>query len=245
MPPTASAVPALETVPFALPYAGRQLIGERLAPATPRRELLILHGAGQARRSHHAGLRACLAADGVASTAFDFVGHGETGGALAGSSLASRVEQASQVAAMLPDGPLALLGSSMGAYVALRLLERVDCSHLALVVPGVYTPQAFEVPFGPAFSALLRQPSSWHDSDAWERLVAFRGHLLIVMAEQDEVIPAEIPQRLLDAAVNAASRTVHVVPAAPHRLSGFFSEQPVAADAFHAEMRRLLRREAV
>lgn len=244
MSPAASAVPVLETAPFALPYAGRWLIGERLAPATPRRELLVLHGAGQAQRSHHTDLRLSLATDGVASTAFDFIGHGETGGALAGSSLASRLEQAGQVAATLPDGPLALLGSSMGAYVALRLLERVECSHLVLVVPGVYTPQAFVVPFGPAFSTVLRQPDSWRDSDAWSRLAAFRGHLLIVAAERDEVIPAEIPQRLMDAAVNAASRTVHVVPAAPHRLSGFFSTDPVAAAAFHAEVRRLLRREA-
>ena len=243
MSPAASAGSAAETEPFALPYAGRQMIGERLVPPAPRRELLILHGAGQARRTHHVGLRACLAADGVASTDFDFIGHGETGGELTGSSLASRLEQASQVAATLPAGPLALLGSSMGAYVALRLLEQVECTHLALVVPGVYTPQAFEVPFGPAFSALLRQPGSWRDSDAWSRLAAFRGHLLIVMAEQDEVIPAEIPQRLLGAAVNAASRTVHVVPAAPHRLSGFFPTHPAAADAFHAEVARLLRRE--
>lgn len=245
MMPATSAVLPCRTEPFAVPYAERQLIGERLAPAVPRRELLILHGAGQARRAHHAGLRAYLAADGVASTAFDFVGHGDTGGALAGSSLASRVEQAGRVAAMLPSGPLALIGSSMGAYVALRLLERVDCSHLALVVPGVYTPQAFDVPFGPAFSALLRQPGSWHDSDAWARLAAFHGHLLIVAAERDEVIPTEIPQRLLDAAVNAASRNVHVVPAAPHRLGGFFTDQPAAADAFHAEVRRLLRRKPV
>ena len=243
--PPASSSPVLKLEPFALPYAGRQLIGERLAPATPKRELLILHGAGQARRAHHADLRARLAADGVASTAFDFIGHGETGGELAGSSLASRVEQAGQVAATRPDGPLALLGSSMGAYVALRLLERVDCSHLVLVVPGVYTPRAFEVPFGPAFSAVLRQPDSWRDSDAWSRLAAFRGHLLIVAAERDEVIPAEIPQRLMEAAVNAASRAVHVVPAAPHRLGGFFSADPVAAAAFHAEVRRLLRREPV
>lgn len=240
MPSVSSQAPILKAEPFALPYAGRQLIGERLAPAVPRRELLILHGAGQARRAHHADLRTSLAADGVASTAFDFIGHGDTGGELAGSSLASRMEQAGRVVTTLPVGPLALLGSSMGAYVALRLLEQVNCTHLVLVVPGVYTPQAFEVPFGPEFSAVLRQPDSWRDSDAWSRLAAFRGHLLIVVAERDEVIPPEIPQRLLDAAVNAASRTVHVVPAAPHRLSGFFTDQPAAADAFHAEVRRLL-----
>jgi hypothetical protein len=36
-------------------------------------------------------LRQTLQQQGIASTAFDFVGHGETGGSLLGSSLAHRV----------------------------------------------------------------------------------------------------------------------------------------------------------
>ncbi|WP_420835419.1 serine aminopeptidase domain-containing protein [Aquitalea pelogenes] len=87
--------------------------------------------------------------------AFDFVGHGDTGGSLTGSSLAHRVRQAETVlvAGGLHTQPLALLGSSMGAYIAIRLLDDIQCSHLILQVPGAYTPDAFAVPFGPAFSA--------------------------------------------------------------------------------------------
>ena len=85
-----------------------------------------------------------------------------------------------------------------------------------LVVPGIYCPQAYEVPFGPAFSQVIRQPRSWADSDAWEVLSRFTGHLLVIAAGDDEVVPLKIPQRLHEAAENAASRSLLVVPGAPH-----------------------------
>jgi pimeloyl-ACP methyl ester carboxylesterase len=176
---------------FPLPCGDHLLCGDQLHCPQPRAHLLVLHGAGNGQRAPFLPLRQTLQQQGIASTAFDFVGHGETGGSLLGSSLAHRVCQAKAVltASRLHTQPVALLGSSMGAYIAIRLLEYIECSHLILQVPGAYTPEAFAVPFGPAFSAVLRQPDSWLESDAWDRLAGFRGHLLLVEAERDAVIP--------------------------------------------------------
>ena len=115
----------------------------------------------------------------------------------------------------------------MGAYNAIRLLERRPVEALVLVVPGVYTPSAYEVPFGAQFTTLIRKERSWDNTDAWEILGEFTGRLLVIAAEHDSVIPAEIPERLVRAASKSAWRRLHVVRGAEHnRLFSLLAERP-------------------
>lgn len=187
---------------FALPFAERALATEwHRGVAGP---LLLLHGAGTSCKAHWRESLVALSDRGLACAAFDFIGHGETGGELMGSSLASRLAQPLAVAQGLPASPRALLGASMGAYVALRSLEHLPgVTRLVLVVPGVYALSAFDLPFGPTFSAEIRKPASWAASDAFERIAAFSGRTLIFGCEQDEVIPRQIPERLANSARDA------------------------------------------
>lgn len=227
---------------FPLPCGDHLLHGDQLHCAQPRTHLLLLHGAGNGQRAPFLPLRQTLQQQGIASTAFDFVGHGDTGGSLTGSCLAHRVRQAETVlvASGLHTQPLALLGSSMGAYIAIRLLGDIQCSHLILQVPGAYTPDAFAVPFGPAFSAVLRQPDSWLDSDAWDRLAGFRGHLLLVEAEHDAVIPRALSQRLHDSASQAKSRSRLLIDGAGHLLAAHWQAHPDAARCYQQHIARFL-----
>ncbi|WP_417068376.1 alpha/beta fold hydrolase [Niveibacterium terrae] len=180
---------------FAVPFADRALATEWHGAEAG--SLLLLHGAGTSCKAHWRELLVALSGRGLACAAFDFIGHGETGGDLSGSCLASRLAQTLAVVAELPRAPRALLGASMGAYVALRALEHLPgITRLVLVVPGVYAPSAFDLPFGPAFSAEIRKPASWAASDAFERVAAFAGRTLILATEQDQVIPRAIPERL-------------------------------------------------
>lgn len=193
--------------------AARLFVDHR--PGNPAAHLLAIHGGGNAQEAVFAGVRAELAQRGVGSTAFDCIGHGRTGGDKLGSSLADRTAQVRAVIDATRR-PTAILGASMGAYNALRLAPELKPRALVLVVPGIYCPQAYEVPFGPGFSQVIRQPRSWADSDAWAILSQFTGRLLVVAAGNDEVVPLEIPQRLHEAANNAQSRSLLVVPGAPH-----------------------------
>ena len=123
---------------------------------------------------------------------------------------------------------------------ALRLLSTVDCSHLILQVPGVYTPQAYRLPFGPAFSAVLRQPDSWHDSDAWDCLATFRGHLLIVEASGDTVIPRTLVDKLHASATQARSRQRLLLGGAGHQLAAHWQRHPAAASHYRQLLARFL-----
>ena len=214
-------------IPFDVEYAGRILKADHLAGSAALPALLI-HGAGQSERGRFATLRSALQRRGIGSTAFDCIGHGQSGGQLGESSLASRSRQAAAVAeARHGAAPLAVIGTSMGAYNAIRLLETRRVDALVLVVPGVYTPAAYDVPFGAGFSAVIRAPRSWEATDAWDILGKFTGRLLVIAAQNDAVIPPEIPVRLVDAARRASWRKLHVVAGAQHnRLFAQLAERP-------------------
>lgn len=214
-------------IPFDVEYADRVLKGDQQAGSAALPTLLI-HGAGQSERGRFAPLRHALRQRGIGSTAFDCIGHGQTGGSMGESSLVSRTRQAAAVAsARHGTSPLALVGTSMGAYNAIKLLETRRVESLVLVVPGVYTPAANELPFDAGFSAVIRAPRSWEATDAWDILGQFTGRLLVIAAENDAVIPPEIPVRLVDAARQAHWRELHVVAGAQHnRLFSLLAERP-------------------
>ncbi len=210
-------MPELQTpVGFTVDFAGAALRGD--ATQGEHGNVLLLHGAGASARNKFSILRHALEARGVGMTCFDCIGHGETGGEMSASSLELRTQQADAViAARGLTAPHALIGFSMGAYNAIKLTQTRDVASLILIVPGIFTPAAYAVPFGPQFSAVIRRERSWADSDAWEILSNFRGRLLVIAAGNDAVIPREIPERLAASAVNAEWRHLLVVPEAEHR----------------------------
>lgn len=214
-------------IPFDVAYPAKVLKCDHLAGSSPLQTLLI-HGAGSSERGRFAALRKALFERGIGSTAFDCIGHGQTAGALPQSSLASRTRQAAAVIdAQCATAPLAIVGTSMGAYNAIKLLEARQVEALVLVVPGVYTPAAYELAFDAGFSAVIRSPRSWDATDAWNILGQFTGRLLVIAAQNDAVIPPEIPERLVAAAGNASWRQLHVVAGAQHhRLFSLLAERP-------------------
>jgi pimeloyl-ACP methyl ester carboxylesterase len=227
---------------FDVPF-GRHTLKADLLPGVAEPDVLMIHGAGQSHRGGLSGWRNALAAHDLGTLAFDCIGHGATGGALAESSVASRTHQAAAVLqAANCDARLAVIGASMGAYNAVKLAQCRPVEALVLMVPGVYTPQAYEVPFGPGFSSIIRRERSWAGSDAWDILARYEGRLLIVAAEHDAVIPMEIPQRLFDVAVRSCWRRLYVVRDAGHRrMFELLQERPAELTALTNLMAACLR----
>lgn len=221
-------MPPINAIPFEVSYADRVIKCDRIAGRSTLQPLLI-HGAGTSVRGRFASLRNALQQRGIGSTAFDCIGHGETGGSLHESSLSSRTRQAQAVAdASHGAPPRVVVGTSMGAYNAIKLLESRKIEALVLVVPGVYTLEAYDVPFGAEFSSIIRKERSWENTDAWGILEKFTGKLLVIAAEHDTVIPPEIPERLVQAAHNASWSKLYVVQGAEHnRLFSLLAERPI------------------
>jgi pimeloyl-ACP methyl ester carboxylesterase len=104
----------------------------------------------------------------------------------------------------------------MSGHTAIKLTELFTVENLILLVPAVYTDRAYHLPFGPEFSAAIRVPGSWRKSDVFDSLSGFRGNLLVIAAECDATIPAEVPLGIFESADKAASRLLHVIRGAGH-----------------------------
>jgi pimeloyl-ACP methyl ester carboxylesterase len=201
---------------FKVNFGSNILIGDVLGPENAP-QVLVLHGAGNSNRGRFRTLREALLAKGITSAAFDFVGHGDTGGDLKSASLSSRTRQACRVVDALKwQQPLAVIGASMSAYTAVKLLEHFRIKNLILLVPAMYASQAYTLPFDRGFSDIIRQPQSWVQSDAWRLLADYTGRLLVVAGENDPVIPRDVINRIYGSAVNAAERKLYIAPNASH-----------------------------
>ena len=178
-----------------------------------------MHGAGNAHRRDFRLFREQLLNHGISSAAFDFVGHGNTGGELKRSSLINRTQQTCSVIDSLNiQQPFSVIGASMGAYTAVKLLEYYQIKNMILLVPAMYDSKAYSVPFNKGFTEIIRRPGSWGDSDAWQILSEYKGRLFIIAAEYDEVIPSGVINRIYDSAINAEERTLFVAPRASHAV---------------------------
>jgi esterase/lipase len=209
---------------FELPYGKYMLRVDRYKGGLDENTTLLLHGAGKSSRVTFSRLREYLYCHGIPSASFDFVGHGETEGNIKDTTLLGRTDQAATVIKHTCREPLTLIAASMGCYSAIKLTEFFKVENLVLLVPAVYTPRVYDIPFGPKFSAKIRVQDSWKDSDAFDIISNFGGNVIIIAAEFDNVIPSELIEQLYASTINAKNRILHKVPNSKH-LSLFPKEK--------------------
>jgi len=174
--------------------------------------LVILHGAGSSRESHYDFARRARSA-GIATACFDQRGHGQSGG-----SFDSRfIDDVGEIASLLPPAPLGLRGSSMGGYVALVAARPVGASAVVAICPAPgrglaagLRAGAFDFAADPAVAAVLDEED---EAKAVENLPC---PLLLLHAEEDEVVPFGLSERLALLAPEGRCRFV-AVPGGHHR----------------------------
>jgi len=173
--------------------------------------VVVIHGAGSCKENHFDFARRLQAA-GIAAVAFDQRGHGESEGALG----ASVFDDVASIAQLLPPGPVALRGSSMGGFVALHAGARIGAAAVVAICPatGAMLAEGLED----------REFDFRADEDALRALLrtvdeARAAHvlgerLLLLHAEGDERVPIATSRELHEAA--PGSRLV-AVPGGDHR----------------------------
>ena len=182
-----------------------------LPEGPPRGGVVVLHGADSQRESHFGFARECRAA-GMAAVCFDARGHGESEGALSGRAL----DDVATIATLLPAGPVALRGSSMGGWTAIAAAGTVGAAAVVAICPATGEGLARGLRAGrfdfradqDALSALLRR------TDLEAEAAALGDRLLLLHAEGDDVVPVDHSRALQAAA--PGSRLV-AVPGGHHR----------------------------
>ena len=192
-----------------------------------RPRIIALHGAGNSTKDRFHSIANHLLKKNLSSLAFDFSGHGKSSGQLKKSNLFKRVVEAQSVIEKFGSNfPLTLFGMSMGGYTAIKLLAHLNVQTLVLICPAIYSRSAYAVPFEEGFSQIIRRPGSFLDSDALDLLSQFRGKLLVIVGEKDEVIPIQVIDLIVSNATLASEVKLLKIPESPHLILSWLELRP-------------------
>jgi uncharacterized protein len=186
---------------------------------TPSGGIVILHGAGSCKESHHDFARAALPL-GLAAIAFDQRGHGDSVGPMDDRVLDDVFAIATVLRSAAGDGelPIALRGSSMGGYIAILAADRADAAAVVAICPASAEALRRGLRAGtfefdadvPAFDAFLAA------NDLHAAVESLHRPLLLLHAEGDERVPVEHSRELAARARDPRSRLI-AVPGGHHR----------------------------
>ena len=189
-----------------------------LPSETPRGGVVILHGAGSCKESHHDYARVLIAAS-LAAITFDQRGHGESDGPMNDRVL----EDVHAMTRLLRDTcgtglPIALRGSSMGGHFAILAAPVVGARAIVAICPAS----------GEGLRRGLRAGTLRFDADVpsldgflaahdlHAEVEALEIPILLLHAAGDEQVPVEHSRELSKRLRSPASRLI-VLPGGHHR----------------------------
>jgi uncharacterized protein len=185
----------------------------------PHAGVVILHGAGSCKESHHDFARAAVAL-GLAAVAFDQRGHGASDGPMDGRAIDDVAAMAALLRRAIGDerAPVALRGSSMGGYLAIAGAATARADAVVAICPASadglkrgLNDSRFE------FDAEVESLSALLDANPLQNAVrALTIPLLLLHAEGDERVPIEHSRELAAAVASPGTRLI-AVPGGHHR----------------------------
>jgi pimeloyl-ACP methyl ester carboxylesterase len=241
------------------PGDGRRIAYRHRGPKEGAPTVLFLPGyASDMEGAKAEAIDAFCGASGVGCLRFDYSGTGSSGGEFADGTLTRWLAEVLAAIDLLTEGPLILVGSSMGGWLALlAALQRKDRVKGVLGIAAApdftdwgYTPEDKEAlrrdgkleqpnPYGPEPSVTWR---AFWESGAEHRLLNNPIDLIIpirlVHGEKDEEVHAGVPLKLM-ADLRSADVQLRIIKNGGHRLS-----EPHEIHAILVELHGLLERTA-
>lgn len=226
----------MEGEKIAIPVSDFSLSGRLFLPQSlggQGKAALLLHG-WRSAQDRQFSLAEKLAAAEYTVLTVDLRGHGETPGDLNRLSRKDFLDDVLAAYDFLSRQPgvdaakIGVLGSSFGAYLAALVTAARPTAWLTMRVPADYPDRSFELPKlpdGEDKAAWRSQRRTWEETAAMRALHGFTGPVLIVEAENDELVPRQVILNYLGAAGEKAEH--RVIAGAPHSFTRFpeFKEQ--------------------
>lgn len=214
---------------------GNRLVGQFYYPQDAQNYpvILFLHGGGRSNEGRYDGWQEYLAGFGYGSLSFNFRGVPPSGGVFEDGTLNHRLEDASAALEFLTNkiadkSRIGLVGSSMGAHVACRLVEKAPyIKVLVLQSAAAYSKEAEDAPLNDEFSQIIRRAASWKDSSVFESLRNYKGQIMIIYGENDDVIPDGVKD-LYKAAIKN-NKDYIIIKSAQHKLLSPQTEEAAKA----------------
>jgi uncharacterized protein len=205
-----------------------RLAATLVAPATRVPGFLFVHGWGASQEQYLARARA-IAALGCVCLTFDLRGHARSEPRHADVTREDNLRDALAAYDLLAGQravdreAVAVVGSSYGGYLAAILSSLRPVRWLGLRAPALYKDEDWAAPKRRLdrgeLAAYRRRPVGPEENRALGACAAFRGDVLVVESERDDVVPHPAVASYLAAFRRARSLTHRVIAGADHGLA--------------------------
>jgi dienelactone hydrolase len=185
--------------------------------------VVFYHGRGSSRKNY-LPIAEKLAQNGIIGLAFDFRGCGISDGEFKKQTHRMGIEDAKAALEFLlrqnvDRQRIGIQGTSFGGYITGMVLKDNDfIKSVVLRAPSAHSMINFiSKPTPP--DNYFQKRENWKNSGSYKGLEKFRGALLVIESEKDELLSAETVQKYYKVAVNAQKRKLYIQKNVGHSLS--------------------------
>lgn len=185
--------------------------------------VIFYHGRGS-NRGRYLEIGKQLAEKGFMALAFDFRGCGKSDGKFADQTQRMGINDARAGLEFLlkqnvDKNRIGIMGTSFGGFVASILMGEFDfIKSLILRVPAVYPDELLDINVELIKNYYHIEKEKWLNSVAYDGISKFKGDLLVIQSENDDVVHDWIVQNYYDRAINASKKELFVQKGAGHDL---------------------------
>jgi pimeloyl-ACP methyl ester carboxylesterase len=218
-----------------IPVDEEHIDGTLVTPGVSVPAVLFVHGWGGSQQQYVARARD-VAALGCVCLTFDLRGHA---GTKSKNECVSREDNLRDVVAAydmlvrqrgVDHSAVAVVGSSYGGYLASILTRLRRVKWLALRAPALYKDSDWDTPKRDLrkqqnLEAYRRQSVRPEESRALAACTRFKGDVVLIESEHDDMVPHQVVINYRDAFTSAHSVTYRVISGADHGLTAEASQQ--------------------
>jgi hypothetical protein len=197
---------------------------------------ISLHGGGPSTKETSEYLANIFNSLGVRFVSFDFSGQGDSSGSIESSSLEKRLNEAIGVIEHVNCVPSFVIGTSMGGYIAMKLVEGIECQNLILFCPAAYSRKSWKLEFGSGFTAEIRRENSYLETDVTRICGEFKGNVILFFGSEDSVIPLKVQDMYKESFHSARSTRTVILQNRPHPIHRWIQGQPTSRENVENEV---------
>jgi esterase/lipase len=208
---------------------------------------IFLHGGGPSSKENTEYLVPVFMKNSKYCIRFDFSGQGESSGILGNSSLTKRYKETINVlkAFNADKKPLTVVGTSMSGHIACKLASELPIENLILFCPAAYSREAWDIEFENGFTDILRKNKSYEQNNIHELLTHYTGKILLILAENDEIIPNEVINIYKEEVKIRKGSKTYIIRNCPHPIHKWIVKNETEQRALLQEVNKFLSKEEI
>ncbi len=196
--------------------------------------VIFYHGRGS-NRGRYLEISKKLAEKGIMALAFDFRGCGESDGVFKDQTQRMGIDDARAGLEFLlkqnvDKDRIGVMGTSFGGFVAAIIVPEFEfIKSIVLRVPAVYPNEVLDMHVKLISDLSKIEKEKWLASIAYDGISKFKGNLLVIQSEKDEVVKDWIVKNYYDKAISSRNKKLVIQKGAGHDLR----ENPSALNEFY------------